>query len=112
MADATQLMARYCGGDADAFRALYLLLEPQLVNYLAAHARSAAGPELVQQVFLTMHRSRAAYVRGADPIPWILAIADQTITADLRAREKQTRRFLRQRVSSVRGPRARDARTS
>ena len=65
MADATELMTRYCDGDPQALRDLYVLLAPQL----------AAPPEVLQRVFLAVHRARRAYVRGASPIPWIEAIA-------------------------------------
>ena len=72
-------MARYCDGEASAFRELYALVAPRLLGYLMKMARQrAVAEDLLQQTFLKVHRARAAYVRGADPLPWIYAIAHRT----------------------------------
>jgi DNA-directed RNA polymerase specialized sigma24 family protein len=47
----------------------------------------AAGPwptTLLQLTFLKIHRARAAYVRGADPMPWFFAIAHRTFLDEAR----------------------------
>ncbi|MBX3161634.1 MAG: RNA polymerase sigma factor [Deltaproteobacteria bacterium] len=86
MADAKDLMARYCDGDASAFRELYALVAPRLLGYLAKMTRHPArADDLLQQTFLKVHRARGAYVRGADPLPWIYAIAHRTFLDDARA---------------------------
>jgi len=78
-------MARYCDGDAEAFRALYAEVAPRLLGYLIGMARSRPlAEDLVQQTFLKVHRARAAYIRGADPVPWIYAIAHRTFLDELR----------------------------
>ncbi len=83
------LMARYCDGDADAFRRLYARLAPRLLGYLLRMVRDrAAAEDLVQQTFLKVHRARAAYVRGADPVPWIFAIAHRTFLDDVRGKKR------------------------
>lgn len=83
------LMARYCDGDADAFRRLYARLAPRLLGYLLRMVRDRATAEdLVQQTFLKVHRARAAYVRGADPAPWIFAIAHRTFLDDVRGKKR------------------------
>jgi len=85
MADPKELMARYCDGDASAFRELYAAIAPKLYGYLVKMARSrAVADDLLQQTFLKVHRARAAYVRGADPLPWIYAIAHRTFIDDVR----------------------------
>src|ERR1700744_3960624 len=85
VADPKELMARYCDGDASAFRELYALASPKLLGYLMKMARSRAlAEDLLQQTFLKVHRARAAYVRGADPLPWIYAIAHRTFLDELR----------------------------
>jgi RNA polymerase sigma-70 factor (ECF subfamily) len=85
MADPKELMARYCDGDASAFRELYAAVSPKLYGYLVKMARSkAVADDLLQQTFLKVHRARAAYVRGADPVPWIYAIAHRTFIDDVR----------------------------
>lgn len=87
--DAKQLMARYCDGDAAAFRALYALVAPRIHGYLLGMARQrAVADDLLQQTFLKVHRARAAYVRGADPVPWIYAIAHRTFLDEARRRKR------------------------
>jgi RNA polymerase sigma-70 factor, ECF subfamily len=89
MADAKDLMARYCDGDASAFRELYALVAPRLLGYLLKMARQrAVADDLLQQTFLKVHRARTAYVRGADPIPWIYAIAHRTFLDEARKQKR------------------------
>lgn len=85
MADAKELMARYCDGDAAAFRELYALVAPRLLGYLVKMARQRAiADDILQQTFMKVHRARAAYVRGADPVPWIYSIAHRTFIDEAR----------------------------
>ncbi len=87
MADVAGLMARYCDGDSRAFRALYQEIAPRLQCYLLGMARDpVVAAELVQKTFLTMHHARAAYIRGADPVPWIYSFAHRAFLADSRRR--------------------------
>jgi RNA polymerase sigma-70 factor (ECF subfamily) len=85
MADPRELMQRYQDGDASAFRELYTLVAPRLLGYLVkmTHNRALAD-DLLQQTFLKVHRARGAYVRGADPVPWMYAIAHRTFIDDTR----------------------------
>lgn len=85
MSDAKELMAQYCDGDASAFRALYALVAPRLLGYLMKMARErAVAEDLLQLTFLKLHRAREAYVRGADPLPWIYSIAHRTFLDEAR----------------------------
>ena len=60
-------------------------MAPRLFGYLLGMARSRPlAEDLVQQTFLKVHRARGAYVRGADPVPWIYAIAHRTFLDELR----------------------------
>lgn len=78
-------MQRYQDGDASAFRELYALVAPRLLGYLLKMARSRAlADDLLQQTFLKVHRARGAYVRGADPLPWIYSIAHRTFIDEAR----------------------------
>ena len=89
MADAKDLMQRYCDGDATAFRELYALVAPKLLGYLMRMARSRAlADDLLQQTFLKIHRARSAYVRGADPLPWIYSIAHRTFIDEARKQKR------------------------
>ena len=86
MADPRELMQRYQDGDARAFRERYALVAPRLLGYLVKMTRSrAVADDLLQQTFLKVHRARAAYVRGADPVPWMYAIAHRTFIDSHRA---------------------------
>jgi len=70
------LMERYCAGEPDAFRALYALLAPAVLADLAD--RGCVGEpaaEVLEAAFLALHRDRGSYVLGADPRPWLLALA-------------------------------------
>lgn len=85
MAEAKDLMGRYCDGDAAAFRELYALVAPRVYGYLLKMARQkAVAEDLLQQTFMKVHRARGAYVRGADPVPWIYAIAHRTFIDEAR----------------------------
>ena len=82
-------MARYVDGDAAAFRELYAAIAPRLLGYLMKMAKSRAlADDLLQQTFLKVHRARAAYVRGADPTPWIYAIAHRTFIDEVRKKKR------------------------
>ncbi len=89
MADAKDLMARYVRGDASAFRELYALVAPRLYGYLMKLARHpAVADDLLQQTFLKVHRARATYVLGADPVPWIYSIAHRTFIDEARKQKR------------------------
>src|SRR5687768_1038616 len=89
MAEPRDLMARYCDGDTSAFRELYAQVAPRLLGYLLKMARSRAlADDLLQQTFLKVHRARAAYVRGADPLPWIYSIAHRTFIDETRKKKR------------------------
>jgi RNA polymerase sigma-70 factor (ECF subfamily) len=83
------LMTRYCDGDAGAFRELYARVAPRLIAYLQRMSgERAVAEDLVQQTFLKVHRARSAYVRGADPVPWIFAIARRSFLDEARRRKR------------------------
>jgi RNA polymerase sigma-70 factor (ECF subfamily) len=89
MADPKDLMRRYQDGDASAFRELYGLVAPRLLGYLMKMARSRAiAEDLLQQTFMKVHRARAAYVRDADPLPWIYSIAHRTFIDEARRKKR------------------------
>ena len=89
MADPRELMERYVDGDARAFRELYALVAPRLLGYLMKMAKSRAlADDLLQQTFFKVHRARSAYVRGADPVPWIYAIAHRTFIDEVRKKNR------------------------
>jgi RNA polymerase sigma-70 factor (ECF subfamily) len=89
MTDPRDLMQRYQDGDANAFRELYAIVAPRLLGYLVRMARARPlAEDLLQQTFLKIHRARGAYVRGADPLPWIYSIAHRTFLDDARKTQR------------------------
>lgn len=98
-------MQRYQDGDAGAFRELYALVAPRLLGYLLKMARSrAVAEDLLQQTFLKVHRARAAYVRGADPLPWIYSIAHRTFIDEARKTKRAIVRVADDEVPDVAAP--------
>lgn len=83
--EAIAAMKRYCEGDASAFRVLYAIAAPRLLTFVHYLVRDhALAEELLQQTFLKLHQARASYVAGADPLPWLYAIARRTCLDALR----------------------------
>ena len=83
------LMGQYCDGKESAFRELYALAAPRLLAYLICLARDrSTAEEILQQTFIKLHQSRAAYVRGADPLPWLYTIAHRTFLDEVRRRKR------------------------
>lgn len=87
-------MERYCDGDADAFEELYGVVAPRLHAYLVCLASDRAmADDLLQLTFMKLHRARGAYVRGADPMPWLYTIAHRTFLDEVRRRERERQRL-------------------
>src|SRR3569623_744380 len=81
------VMARYCAGDAAAFREIYTALAPRILGYLTGLVGDRATAEdLLQLTFMKLHQSRAAYVKDANPVPWLYTIAYRTCLDELRRR--------------------------
>ncbi|MEO8548321.1 MAG: RNA polymerase sigma factor [Kofleriaceae bacterium] len=80
-----ELMERYQNGDAESFRELYALVAPRLLGYLVKLTRNRAlADDVLQLTFLKLHRARATYIRGANPVPWIYTIAHRTFIDEVR----------------------------
>jgi RNA polymerase sigma-70 factor, ECF subfamily len=92
--EAAEAMARYCAGDPTAFHRLYALLAPRILAYLTGLVGDKATAEDILQVtFLKVHEARAAYVLGANPIPWIYTIAHRTSLDEMRKRKRSKLRL-------------------
>jgi RNA polymerase sigma-70 factor (ECF subfamily) len=86
---ACSAMIRYAAGDDQAFADVYAAVAPRLYRfcvYLAGHAEAG---DLLQEVFLKMHRARGSFVRGGSVRAWSFAIA-RTTCID-RARSRRSR---------------------
>jgi RNA polymerase sigma-70 factor (ECF subfamily) len=87
--EASEVMARYCRGDAAAFERLYALLAPRILAYLRGLlGDQAAAEDALQVTFLKVHEARGSFVLGANPIPWIYTIAHRTSLDELRKRKR------------------------
>lgn len=88
-ARANLAMTRYACGDDSAFSELYSLLSPQLFRLCIHLVGRVDAEELLQEVFLKMHRARSSFTPGASVSAWCYAIA-RTTCVD-RVRRKQRR---------------------
>jgi RNA polymerase sigma-70 factor (ECF subfamily) len=87
--EASEVMSQYCAGEQAAFHRLYALLAPRILAYLwGLIGEKPAAEDLLQQTFLKVHEARSAYVRGANPIPWIYTIAHRTCLDEMRRRKR------------------------
>jgi len=70
------LMARYQAGDHAAAQALIELISPNLHRYLDAQAANHCdADDLLQEVWLRIHRVRHTYQPAKPLLPWVYAIA-------------------------------------
>lgn len=87
--EASEVMARYCRGEAVAFHRLYQMMAPRILGYLVGLlGDKAAAEDVLQQAFFKVHEARGAYVLGANPIPWIYTIAHRTCLDEIRRRKR------------------------
>jgi RNA polymerase sigma-70 factor (ECF subfamily) len=55
----------------------------------------ASAEDMLQQTFLKLHSSRSSYILGADPVPWLYAIAHRTGLDEIRRRRRSRIRLER-----------------
>jgi RNA polymerase sigma-70 factor (ECF subfamily) len=81
------LIARYAGGDAGAFTALYRRHELRIWRYLERHVGSrAAAEELMQEVWFAVARDAERYRPTARFTTWLFTIARNRVVDAVRAR--------------------------
>jgi RNA polymerase sigma-70 factor (ECF subfamily) len=81
----SSLMERYARGEDRVFEQLYQLLAPRLHRFCLRLTPSAAeADDCFQETFLKLHRARATYVTGANPLYWAFAIARSVYLSRLR----------------------------
>ncbi len=87
------LMVRYQAADLAAFDSLVEGLAPALVAYLDALAPGMGQDEtLVDEVFLTIHRTRGTYDPRRPFWPWAAAIARHVVLSRYAERRRTRRR--------------------
>jgi RNA polymerase sigma-70 factor (ECF subfamily) len=81
----SSLMERYARGEDRVFEQLYGLLAPRLHRFCLRLATSVVeADDCFQETFLRLHRARATYVTGANPLHWAFAIARSVYLTRLR----------------------------
>jgi RNA polymerase sigma-70 factor (ECF subfamily) len=79
-------MVQYQEGSLEAFRELYAYLAPDLRRYVRFLTRgSDAADDLLQEAFLQLHRSRAAYNPAYAVRPWMFGLARNVCLMNRRA---------------------------
>jgi RNA polymerase sigma-70 factor (ECF subfamily) len=100
------LMGRYQAGDLAAARSLIELVSPNLHRYLAAQSAGRGdADDLLQEVWLRIHRVRHTYQSGRPLLPWVYAIAR-------RVRVDHYRKSVRTSIREQRWEELRDSPTS
>ena len=80
------LMIRYQGGSLEAFQEIYAQLAAGVHRYLLHLAGgSEIADDLLQETFLQMHRSRAAYNPTYAIRPWVFGLARNVFLMNRRA---------------------------
>ena len=83
------LMLQYQGGSLDAFQAVYARVAPDLRRFLCHLLRGLDGADdLLQETFLQMHRSRAAYNPAYAVRPWVFGLARNVFLMNRRSRQR------------------------
>lgn len=79
-------MVQYQAGSLEAFRELYARLAPDLRRYVRFLTRgSDVSDDLLQEAFLQLHRSRAAYNPAYAVRPWLFGLTRNVCLMNRRA---------------------------
>lgn len=86
-------MKRYQAGDAAAFSGLYRAIAGRVYGFLVRSTGDrATADDLLQEVFLKIHRFRATYRPGSPVLPWAFAIARHAAVSRARSAGRRSRR--------------------
>ena len=86
------LMIHYQGGSLEAFQEIYAQLAAGVRRYLLHLAGgSEIADDLLQETFLQMHRSRAAYNPDYAVKPWVFGLARNVFLMNRRAARRWAR---------------------
>ncbi len=83
--DDEALMARYAGGDKNAFEELFRRYEPRAYAFFRKRTGSRERAEdLYQELFIRIHRARDSYDPARPFTPWFFQIANRLLIDDHR----------------------------
>src|SRR5258708_12166145 len=86
------MMIRYQGGSLEAFQEIYAQLAPGVRRYLShLSGGSEIANDLLQETFLQMHRSRAAYNPVYAVRPWVFGLARNVVLMNRRASRRRAK---------------------
>ena len=86
-----RLMVEYQGGGLEAFERLYAALAGDLRRYFGAASWGNSTPDLVQETFMEMHRSRHTYRPPLPVRPWAFGIARNMVRRHRRLAWRRSR---------------------
>jgi len=93
---ASSAMERYARGEDRAFDELYTLLSPRLFRLCIYLIGRGEAEELLQEVFLKMHRARESFVPGGSVVAWSFAIARTTCVDRMRRKKRRPENAMEQ----------------
>ena len=89
-----ELMVAYQGGSEDAFKALYSRHSGKIYGYLRQRTSSEAeAADLLQDVFIKIHRSKHLYNQTLPLLPWIFSVTHSVLIDQKRKVERKKEVF-------------------
>ncbi len=86
----SEWMGRYQRGDGEVLAELYREVAPGMLNYIYRFVRDRAlAEDLLQEVFLRIHKVRHTYRPDSPARPWVFAIARYVAIDALRKRGRR-----------------------
>ena len=73
------LMNLYQTGDYSAFEVLYQRTSGRIYQYLKKRVSSEIAQELLQEIFIKLHKARGQYSQKYPFIPWLFTISRNTL---------------------------------
>lgn len=73
-------MTLYQSGDYAAFECLYLRHSGRVYQYLKGKVATEVANDLLQEIFMKIHRSRDQYLSQYPFLPWLFTIARNQLT--------------------------------
>lgn len=86
-----ELMTLYQSGDTAAFEVLYGRHSGRVLAYLQKRTDPQAAVELVQDIFLKLHKRRHRYSAQYPFLPWLFAITRNALVDSFRLKESRIR---------------------
>jgi RNA polymerase sigma-70 factor (ECF subfamily) len=89
---ANAAMLRYSKGDDRAFAQMYRLLAPRLLRVCSRLAGTSDAEDLMQEVFLKIHRARSSFALDGNVMSWASTIARTTFVDRMRYQRRRPER--------------------